>query len=224
MHFCTSGKMSLQMGYYCDNIMDLSKYDCYIIPTWYFEKVNNQVYDVIVNVASLQEMEDEHVSFYLDLFNRLTKIQGMIYLSNSRDFFYQRDYKYPENWRLAVKMKTPRSWTPHYPVEIFIKTEEDCSSVNVIENAIYDNVYLREVCANYRENIKQLKDVIKKIQESNKTLRENYKRIKDRLGSVNEERALLMQRIEKMKEDRSLLMQRVNRVSAIKRIFKKRGN
>jgi putative sugar O-methyltransferase len=209
--------------YYCDDIMDLSKYDCYIVPAWHFEKINNQVYDISVNVASLQEIEDQQVSYYLELFNRLTKLDGMIYLSNSRDFYYQRDYKYPENWRLVARMKTPRSWTPHYPVEIFIKTDKDCSSENVIENAISDNVYLKGVCVDYRENIQQLNDVIKKIQERNKTLRENYGRIKERLELVNEDRALLRQRIDKMNEDRSLLMQRLNRLSAIKRIFKKRG-
>jgi chromosome segregation ATPase len=121
-------------------------------------------------------------------------------------------------------MKTPRSWTPHYPVEIFIKTDKDCSSENVIENAISDNVYLKGVCVDYRENIQQLNDVIKKIQERNKTLRENYGRIKERLELVNEDRALLRQRIDKMNEDRSLLMQRLNRLSAIKRIFKKRAD
>jgi hypothetical protein len=69
----------------------------------------------------MQEMLQFHVDYYLNLFNRLTKNDGLIYISNSHDYVFKGDWKYPENWERLMSFNTPRSWTNNHPTEIFRK-------------------------------------------------------------------------------------------------------
>ena len=124
--------------YYGGDAFEPDAFDCYVVPTWHFDRVNADTrYDVCVNVASLQEMEDRQVVHYLALFDRMTRVGGTIHLSNSRDFIEPRRYDYPSNWELLYKRNTPRSWTPYYPVEVFRRTDEDCTAGNGVLEARY---------------------------------------------------------------------------------------
>ena len=113
----------LKIGYYYhDDEFDMQQFDVYIMPSWHFDRLNRIHYDVAVNIESMQEMLQWHVDYYIDLFNRLTKDKGLIYISNSRDYVFQGDWNYPDNWERLMAFNTPRSWTHHHPTEIFRKT------------------------------------------------------------------------------------------------------
>lgn len=146
--------------YYSDDAADPSMYDCFIVPAWHFERVNKLKYDLCINIASMQEMEDEKVSYYLGLIDQATNPNALIYISNSRDYVYEREYNYPNNWQCIFKQNTPRSWSPYYPVEVFFRTDHDCSK----DNAILESQYLKElytVCKKrYKKKEKEMRSEI----------------------------------------------------------------
>ena len=62
--------------YYNGDDFNLDKFDCYIAPSWYIEKINNSSYDLAINVQSMQEMEQFHVDFYLKFFDKILNNNG----------------------------------------------------------------------------------------------------------------------------------------------------
>lgn len=132
--------------YYIDNSFDLRTHDCYIIPAWHFSELNSYQFDVCINVDSMQEMSQEQVEHYVWLFDQATRLGGEIYLSNSRDY-HQREFNYPKHWCQLYKRRTPQSWTPDYPTEIFRKADRDCSQ----ENLSIETQYMNELQIAYRE-------------------------------------------------------------------------
>ena len=159
--------------YYKGDRFDLNQYDCYLMPIWHFEKARSNMFDCCINIASFQEMEDQQVAFYLDFFNRVCTTGGMIYLSNSRDFIYKREYIYPENWQLLVKENTPRSWTSYYPVEVLKKTEQDCS----VQNAQKQLEYLPNLIEAYQEHVLLLEDRLAVYRKANVNLKKKIERL-----------------------------------------------
>jgi putative sugar O-methyltransferase len=159
--------------YYNGDKFDLNLYDCYLVPIWHFEKLYTSKFDCCINIASFQEMEDQQVTFYLDLFNRVCATEGIIYLSNSRDFIYKREFNYPDNWQLLVKENTPRSWTPYYPVEILKKTEQDCTD----QNAQKQLEYLPALIKAYQEHVSLLEGRLAVYRKANVNLKKNIERL-----------------------------------------------
>jgi SAM-dependent methyltransferase len=147
---------NLNVGWYYADDFNPRRYSCFVVPIWHFERVNGrQLYDGAINVASMQEMESHQVSYCIKLFDRLVKLGGLIYLSNTRDFYYRGEFAYPANWKLLLKRNTPRSWWPYYPVEILRKLDGEF----VEQNAIVEAGYLPEVAAAYRGRIDELRQV-----------------------------------------------------------------
>jgi len=124
--------------YYNEDPFDLSYFDCYILPTWHFEKSNNLDYDLCVNIESMQEMEQNHVDYYLNLFNSVTKTGGIVYCSNAHDYKFKGNWNFPETWETLFKHNTPRSWTKVHPTQIFRKGTRSYKMENYHHDIFYD--------------------------------------------------------------------------------------
>jgi SAM-dependent methyltransferase len=116
---------------------DLENYDIAIMPSWHFEKLNRSSFDICVNIESMQEMNQEHVSYYLNLFQSVAADGATIYLSNAHDYYFRGSFNYPKNWQKLSCSNTPRSWTLDHPTELFRKTSRDYS----MQNSVHDSIY-----------------------------------------------------------------------------------
>jgi len=125
-------------SYYDGDPFDLDRFDCYIVPTWHFEALNTYRYDVCVNVLSFQEMEQQHVDYYLSTFDKVAWDQALIYSDNAHDdFYFKGTYNYPRHWEKRFSANSPRRWSEEHPVEVFLKTDRDCSVSNGAISAMY---------------------------------------------------------------------------------------
>lgn len=106
------------------------RFDVYLLPTWRITAVLGIPFDLCVNIESMQEMQAQQVEFFLRAFDAATAVGGLLYLSNSRDYFLDAPFPYPPHWRLLFKQQTPRSWTADHPTEIFEKTDRDQAAAN----------------------------------------------------------------------------------------------
>lgn len=104
--------------YYNGDVLDFDLFDCYIMPSWQYLPQNFK-FDVCVNVQSMQEMEQHHVDYFLNLFDNSIGQDGIVYLSNEKDYIFQGEWNYPGRWKHILSLRTPRSWTRNSPTEIF---------------------------------------------------------------------------------------------------------
>ena len=130
----------LKVGFFYNNDpMDLDLFDCYIAPAWHFEvnqSANN--FDCAVNIQSMQEMDQYHVDYYLDMFDKIvSNNNGVIYISNERDYLFQGQWNFPPSWQCIFKSRTPRSWTRDSPTEIYIKSEHPVPCYPKMLNIMY---------------------------------------------------------------------------------------
>jgi hypothetical protein len=120
-----------QIGcYYNGDPFDLDAFDCYIVPSWHFEAINNTAYDICLNLESFQEMGQQQVDTYLSWFNEVGREGALIYLSNAHDYRFRGDWKYPVTWQRLLCARIPRSWTSDHRAEVFIKGSHDYSVAN----------------------------------------------------------------------------------------------
>lgn len=127
------------IGFYYDgDPFDLDRFDCYIVPAWRFEELSGATrYDACVNIESLQEMTQDAVDGYLELFDRVVAEEGVVYLSNAHDYVFTGEWNYPSRWRRLFQANTPRSWTRDHPTEIFTPAPGDHRAVNAAIEAAY---------------------------------------------------------------------------------------
>jgi hypothetical protein len=124
-------------SYYDGDAFDLDRFDCYIVPTWHFEALNTYRYDACVNILSFQEMVQKHVDYYLDTFDRVAEEEALIYVANAHDHYFRGAFNYPRHWEKRFCQNSPRRWSEEHPIEIFIKTDHDCSAQNGAVDAMY---------------------------------------------------------------------------------------
>lgn len=103
--------------------------DVLVVPSWQLPGQVDGI-DVLVNIASLQEMPDEAAAAWLAFGTRQLRPGGLVFLENSRDQFYRREYLYPPAWRYLVKRVSPRSRSLDYPLDILQATASDQSAAN----------------------------------------------------------------------------------------------
>lgn len=109
----------LKIGfYYSGDELDFDVFDCYIMPAWHYMPTDYK-FDVCVNIQSMQEMAQHHVDYFLDLFDKSVASDGIVYLSNEKDYVFQGAWNYPDRWNLVLNIRTPRSWTRNSPTEIY---------------------------------------------------------------------------------------------------------
>lgn len=124
--------------------LDMSRCNIIIIPSWHFERINTMMYDVCINIESMQEMNQFHVDHYLSLFDRIAFNDGTIYLSNAHEYYFRGDFNYPANWQKLFCSNTPRSNLCHdHPTEIFRKTRGDYSAPNRALDAAHKYLSVR---------------------------------------------------------------------------------
>ena len=116
--------------YFNHQHFDPARFDAYVLPAWRAKEVLSHPVHGAINVASIQEMPDETVAAYLDLFQQNVTEGGLLFLENSREFFYVREYLYPTNWLYLLKTNTPRSRSLDYPLDLLRVTREPCDAGN----------------------------------------------------------------------------------------------
>jgi SAM-dependent methyltransferase len=153
----------LRIGfYYHEDPFDMDLFDCYIMPSWHFNiSTCAGIFDCCINIQSMQEMNQDHVNYYLSMFNDVLKDgSGIAYISNEKDYIFQGEWNYPENWKLLLKTRTPRSWTRNSPTEVFIKSIGSFEKENRLVDAVY-SLQLKE----FDKNLDQLKIIANLQQE-----------------------------------------------------------
>jgi hypothetical protein len=129
----------VRIGYYYDgDPFDLDRFDCYIVPSWHFEAINNTTYDICVNIESFQEMGQEQVDTYLAWFQNVAREGALIYLSNAHDFRFRGEWNYPVTWQRLLCARIPRAWRPDHRTEVFVKGTRDYSAANAAIVAAYE--------------------------------------------------------------------------------------
>lgn len=132
--------------FYNDDPFDLSRYDCFIIPAWHFRiEEFEDSFNCCVNIQSMQEMNQFHVDYYLNMFNQILKVsKGIAYISNEKDYIFRGEWNYPKNWECLLKTRTPRSWTRNSPTEIYLKTGDNQQIKNNYSFELLYNLQLVE--------------------------------------------------------------------------------
>jgi len=161
--------------YYNDDPFDMEQFDLYICPSWHFERLNQYQYDAAINLSSFQEMAQDHVDYYLDLFDRVLCQDGMLYLHNSRDYVFKGDWNYPEHWERLFMYNLPKSWTDHFPAEIFRKRES--ADGHAMRNAFVEAAYdysLQKLKGARAQNVAVVADTHPQEQECTDEWKEQY--------------------------------------------------
>lgn len=131
----------LHVGAYFNGDPYNEDYDCYIMPAWHAHLLGSLSFDICVNIESMQEMEQHHVNYYLKLFDRLTIVEGQIYLSNARDYVFKGKWEIPNHWETLFLNNTPRSWTADHPTHILHKKSGDFSK----RRSVLEGVFKQQV-------------------------------------------------------------------------------
>jgi len=129
-------------SYYAGDDYD-SSYDCYILPSWRTCVLQEAFFDVCLNIESMQEMQQHHVDFYLELFDRLTVSGGEVYLSNARDYVFNGEWNIPSHWKTLYLNNTPRSWSADHPTHILRKNDGDYS----LERCAHESAFRQQIAA-----------------------------------------------------------------------------
>lgn len=111
--------------------------DFLIVPAWKLEELKATNYDIGVNIESMQEMNQELVDYYLNKLNAKIKIDGLIYLVNSREYKFKGNWSIPDNWQCMLRHRTPRSWTANHPAEVYLKRSVNYQAQNILRAAFF---------------------------------------------------------------------------------------
>ena len=82
-------------------------------------------------------MNQSHVDYYLDLFDRVGVADATMYISNAHDYYFHGVWRYPAHWQKLFCSNTPRSWTKDHPTEIFRSGSGDFTAENMVADALY---------------------------------------------------------------------------------------
>lgn len=131
----------------------------------------------------MQEMGQNHVDYYLNLFDRVLKEDGIVFLENSHDYIFKGEWNFKDSWERKVMFNTPASWTDYFPIEIFVKREKDYSKWNQCVVAGYKYSLYEKQILNSRVN--EMQNEIWRLQyvesELEKCKKENEK-LKEKKG------------------------------------------
>lgn len=131
-------------SYYDGDEFDMEKFGCYIIPSWYFQELNREEYDICINIESFQEMNQGHLDTYLRIFDEVSRDGAMMYISNAHDYIFKGEWRYPNHWGKLLCAKTPRAQSRDHRTEVFVKSLGDFSSWNATLDAVHAYQLWRE--------------------------------------------------------------------------------
>jgi hypothetical protein len=118
-------------------------WDCFILPAWRTDLLPSAAFDVVVNVESMQEMNEYQVRYFIDLFDRLLVPRGIAYISNARDWKYIGPWEFPATWLPLFYRNTPRSWTPDHPTIVMSKERGDHAQMQWL----FEHAHLADIVA-----------------------------------------------------------------------------
>jgi len=134
----------------------MGEYPCVtVIPAWRFHPTPDE-FDFAINVASMQEMSQRQIDYYIAAIHRCLRVGGIAFLANSRDY-YGRVFAYPPSWRLLLKEPTHRSRTLDYPLEVFEKCAKALNGVNDALDLAYYRAVAARNAATWREWTEKLR-------------------------------------------------------------------
>jgi putative sugar O-methyltransferase len=119
---------------YAGDTYDTS-FDCFILPAWQSDALQDASFHLAVNIESMQEMEDHHIKHFMTMFDRVTTADATIYISNARDYVYRGAWTFPPSWEVLFQHNTPRSWTKDHPTIIMVKRPHDQSEARAVREA-----------------------------------------------------------------------------------------
>lgn len=182
--------------YYNGDPLDMDAYDVYICPSWHFERLNTCQYDIAINISSFQEMGQQHVDFYLSLFDACLKDRGLVYLCNSRSYVFQGEWNYPAHWSKQYMYNTPVGWPDVYPYELF---EVDASRKDHQDrNSFYDAAYFLSMRSlqNANAEIATLKNRMGWLAKDKEKEKEKVRALQSSLSETEAERNAAKQALE----------------------------
>lgn len=178
---------------------DPDRQDAYIVPAWVLSEIVDHTVDIAVNVASVQEMPDDTVAGYFTLFERMLRLSGLFFFENSREFFYKREYEYPDEWLYLIKRRSPRSRTLDYPVDLLQVTSSDRSA----QNKIVIEQYYRKLKNHALRQLKEQNDTLLAQRREMTTLR------RDKAAQIRELRDRHVETVCTLRERIAHLQERV---------------
>ncbi len=125
----------LRVGFYLDDgaaaaaeADPLHAFDVYVTAAWAYAAMVrrgklDQLFDVTINVQSMQEMASLHLHAHLGMFNRITKPGGLHYNSNARSWqLTETRWPWPKRWRTVFNVSSlpGRAWRRHFPTLVFV--------------------------------------------------------------------------------------------------------
>ena len=123
-----------RVGFYLDDGAEaraaadpLQAYDVYITSAWSYASMVrrgklDQLFDITINIQSMQEMDAIHLHAHLDMLNRITKpTSGLHYNSNARSWqLIDSRWPWPKRWRPVFNESLPgRAWRRFFPTLVF---------------------------------------------------------------------------------------------------------
>ncbi|MBM6582641.1 putative sugar O-methyltransferase [Microvirga sp. BT689] len=116
----------------------IEDYDFLIVPTWHADALPKEAVDLVINVESMQEMNQTLVDYYLSYIDERTPVGSHIYLVNSREWLFKGTWNFPPSWEVLYRHRTVRAWTPDQPAELFRKADVVVEAVNRLRKAAFD--------------------------------------------------------------------------------------
>jgi SAM-dependent methyltransferase len=105
---------------------DPDAFHIFVLSAWEFEvQMRSGALDgrfhASLNVQSMQEMDQWHVDFFIESFNRATVPGGIVYNSNSRRWIFRGRWDWPQRWGhpLFNESLPGRSWTKRFETLVF---------------------------------------------------------------------------------------------------------
>ena len=123
------------MGFYLDvgataavEADPLHAFDIYVTAAWAYAGMVrrgklDQLFDITINVQSMQEMASLHLHAHLGMFNRITKPGGLHYNSNARSWqLTDAHWPWPKRWQTVFNVSSlpGHAWRRNFPTLVFV--------------------------------------------------------------------------------------------------------
>jgi len=203
-------------------IPDLNQSGIIILPSWRLGGLNSNAIDLFMNVASIQETIDKTAHAYFSEAERLLKKEGMFFFENSREFFYRREYHYPDNWQYQLKTRSPRSRTIDYPVDILHVKDSKQEKNNIAILAAYYQVISNLAIDEVAELKAQIKEDRQTYIERKNLLIERNQNLKEKNNSMKSQLNEQTNELKNLKENsNSIRFIAIKSIKRLKKIIKR---
>ena len=92
--------------------LDPSAYNYLSVPAWHMSALPPALFDVAMNIWSMQEMDVHHQDLYFDLFRRACRDDALLFFLNCNKRKFARGYRFPSDWLLLYEGVEPTYGNP----------------------------------------------------------------------------------------------------------------